>query len=234
MYPKIKETQSVIPKASDTVRFSFMITYTIMLTTATITIIEALRTNVPEVRHVLNLETCISLVAGYYYGIFISKVENGGKPIDWSEITKLRYVDWCITTPMMLITLCLVLKINSKKSLHLTTMLSIIALNYMMLFIGYWGVINPSMKSIAMIGGFIPFTLMFYLVYKNFYSNGSKEMNANKVLFWLYFVIWAMYGIVYMFPEIYKNICMNVLDLTAKCLIGLGLWVYYTKIIDKF
>ena len=54
---------------------TFMITYTILLTTATITLVEALRTDKPYVRHILNLETCISLVAGYYYGIFITKIQ---------------------------------------------------------------------------------------------------------------------------------------------------------------
>jgi bacteriorhodopsin len=227
---KYHDQSSVIPNTSEAVRFSFMITYTIMLTTATITIIEALRTQIPEVRHVLNLETAISLIAGYYYGIFISKVEDKTNPIDWLEITKIRYVDWCITTPLMLITLCLVLGINSKKPIHLTTMISIVALNYLMLFIGYYGVIHPSIKLMAMIGGFIPFIAMFYLVYKNFYGSG---IIVNKVLFALYLVVWGMYGVVYMFPEIYKNVCMNILDLIAKCLIGLGLWVYYSKIINR-
>jgi hypothetical protein len=34
-----------------------------------------------------------------------------------------------------------------------------------------------------------------------------------------------------MLGEEYKNIMMNILDLTSKCLIGLSLWAYYTKII---
>jgi hypothetical protein len=34
-----------------------------------------------------------------------------------------------------------------------------------------------------------------------------------------------------MFNEEAKNIAMNILDLIAKCFIGLGLWAYYTKII---
>ena len=35
-------------------------------TTATITFIEAMRTKVPKIRHMLNLETCISVVAAYF------------------------------------------------------------------------------------------------------------------------------------------------------------------------
>jgi hypothetical protein len=34
-----------------------------------------------------------------------------------------------------------------------------------------------------------------------------------------------------MFDEELKNICLNALDLFAKCFVGLGLWAYYSKII---
>jgi len=41
---------------------SFYITYVFLMTTATITFIEAIRTDDKKVRHILNLETCISVV----------------------------------------------------------------------------------------------------------------------------------------------------------------------------
>jgi bacteriorhodopsin len=226
----VSSTDKKKTKINNIVPFSFMIVYSIMMTTATITIIEALRTNDPTVRHVMNLETCISIVAGYYYSIFITKVNDTTKHVDWSEITKLRYIDWSITTPLMLITLCLVLAKNSKQIIHFTTLFFIIILNYLMLGIGYYGVAHPQYKLLAMLGGFIPFFAMFYLIYVNYYGNKV----ANKILFYLYFVVWSMYGIVYMFPEVPKNVGMNILDLIAKCLIGIGLWMYYTKIVDKF
>ena len=81
-----------------------------------------------------------------------------------------------------------------------------------------------------MIGGFLPFFAMFYIIYNNYFDHSV----ANKVLFIAYIIVWGMYGVVYMFSEQYKNICMNILDLIAKCFIGLGLWVYYTKIITKY
>jgi bacteriorhodopsin len=215
-------------KPNDIVPFSFMIVYSIMMTTATITFIEALRTNDPQIRHIMNLETCISIIAGYYYSIFITKVND--KHINWNEITKLRYIDWSITTPLMLITLCIVLAKNSNQLIHFSTIISILLLNYMMLGIGYYGVLHPEHQLLAMIGGFIPFFIMFYLIYIHFY--GKKI--ANKILFFIYLIVWGMYGIVYMFSEIYKNIAMNILDLIAKCFIGIGLWFYYSKIINTF
>ena len=104
------------------VKFTFMITYILLLTTATLTFIEALRTTIPHARHVLNIETCISLVAGYFYGLFITQLDDSEKndiPIDWEKITKTRYVDWCITTPLMLLVLCIVLSYHSKIRIHL-------------------------------------------------------------------------------------------------------------------
>lgn len=216
------------PKKEDSlVKKSFMLTYVLLLTTATITFIEALRTNSPTIRHIFNLETCISIVAGYFYGLFIQQVDTS----DWAEITKLRYIDWSITTPMMLLALCLVLSYNSKTVIHLPVMLSIIALNYVMLYTGYMGETGVLERWIADIVGFVPFIAMFYIIYYNFIR--PRPDYSNLVMFGLYLVVWSLYGVVYMLSEEWKNIAMNILDLTAKCLIGLGLWVYYTNIIKE-
>ena len=45
------------------VNSTFYITYAFLITTGTITFIEALRTKDPSIRNILNLETCISIVA---------------------------------------------------------------------------------------------------------------------------------------------------------------------------
>lgn len=214
------------------VKFSFTITYILLLTTATITFIEAIRTPNPVVRHVLNLETCISVVAGYFYSVFVSQIDKysaEGVPIDWSEITKTRYIDWSITTPMMLLALCVVLSNTIGLRVSFPIIAAIIALNYAMLYIGYLGETEKISRLVAMIGGFVPFVAMFFLVYWNYVL--PKYSLANWVLFLLYLAVWSCYGFVYLLSESYKNIAMNILDLTAKCLIGLGLWVYYTHIV---
>jgi bacteriorhodopsin len=214
------------------VKFSFVITYILLLTTGTITFIEAMRTQNQFARHVLNLETCISVVAGYFYSVFVSQIEtfsNKGIDIDWSDISKTRYIDWVITTPMMLLALCLVLAQNAKKFVTLGVIGTIVLLNYAMLYIGYAGENNMMNKSLSQVFGFIPFIIMFSIIYfKYVKSSGSI---ANKVLYTIYLVVWSMYGFVFMLGEEYKNIGMNILDFTAKCFIGIALWAYYTKII---
>ena len=209
------------------VKFSFMITYIILLTTATITFIEAIRTNSPQIRHIFNLETAVSIIAGYFYSVFVTKINVDR--IDYTELSKMRYVDWAITTPIMLLVLILVLGQNIKQSVKFIFYAIIVFLNYAMLFIGYLGELNFLPKLNATLLGFIPFTIMFYLVYITFVK--GKNSMANNVMFGLYVVIWSLYGVVYMFEEELKNIFFNILDLIAKCFVGLGLWGYYTHIL---
>jgi bacteriorhodopsin len=211
------------------VKFSFNMTYIFLITTATITFIEAIRTPNPTVRHVLNLETAISVIAGYFYSLFLQKIavyETEGKPIDWADVNRTRYIDWSMTTPLMLLALCLTLSNAVGKTLALSSLVFIVILNYAMLYIGYLGEIGDMNKWFACIVGFIPFILMFGIIYKNFVTKFS-----NRLIFGIFVSIWSLYGVVYMLDDLSKNIAMNILDCVAKCLFGLGLWAYFSKII---
>jgi bacteriorhodopsin len=230
---KEKPNAPEFKKLDNRVKFSFTITYILLMTTATITFIEAMRTKNESVRHVLNLETCISIVAGYFYSVFIDKIaktEEKMTNMDWSEISQLRYVDWSITTPFMLLVLCLVLSTNINKKICLSTMATVIALNYVMLYAGYLGEMKKMSIFTSELIGFGAFFAMFGLIFTKYvqpYTNTS-----NRALFGMYFGIWSLYGVAFVLDEEYKNIIMNYLDLTSKCIIGLGLWAYYTRILS--
>jgi bacteriorhodopsin len=214
------------------VKFSFSITYIFLLTTATITFIEAMRTNIPMVRHILNLETSISVIAGYFYSTFLEKIsayEKDDKVVDWADMTSTRYIDWTMTTPLMLLVLCLVLSKNVKKYVTLEIITAVIVLNYIMLYFGHLGETNTLSRLNAMIFGFVAFFGMFYLIFTNYVA--PKFVKANYILYCLFVVVWGLYGGVYMFNEEYKNISMNILDCIAKCFVGLSLWAYFSKII---
>lgn len=220
-------------KLDNRVKFSFTIAYILLLTTATITFIEALRTKTPYIRHILNIETAISVVAGYFYSVFVDKIAKSEEKMvnmDWSEITQTRYIDWGITTPMMLLALCLVLSSNSGTVIHLFTFLTILGLNYIMLYLGYLGETKKIGRLTADSTGFIAFFAMFYVIFNQYVL--PKFSRDNYILYFAFLIIWSIYGVVYLFNEEYKNIAMNYLDLTAKCLIGIGIWVYYTKIVQ--
>jgi hypothetical protein len=184
------------------------------------------------IRHIFNLETCISIVAGYFYYLFVEKIkkyEAKQQKIDWKEMTQIRYLDWAITTPMMLIVLCAALAYNIKKTVTFSVIALVILLNYVMLYFGYLGETNVMEKCPSAGASFLSFFLMYFIVFYNYIK--PKYNLPNYVFFTLYFVVWTAYGMVYFLDEETKNIMLNGLDVFSKCFIGLGLWFYYTKII---
>ena len=214
------------------IKLSFYITYVFLLTTAAITFIEAVRTSNPVVRHILNLETAVSLIAGYFYSTFLDKLagyEKEDKPIDWADIITTRYLDWSMTTPLMLLVLSLVLSNNIKKFVPLTFFLAIVSLNYLMLSVGYMGETGQMDRTLACGLGFIPFFTMFYLIYHKFVMPVYNL--SNRVIFGIFFGIWMFYGVFYMTETTVQHIGLNTLDCLAKCCFGLGLWAYFTKIL---
>jgi len=226
---KIANEKTVSAKF-DLVKFTFYLTYVLLITTGTITFIEALATKNPTVRHVMNLETCISIIAGYFYSQFVEKVTtaNGGV-INYKEINETRYYDWFITTPLMILALMIALSYNNKQSIHVGTYVSAVLLNFGMLYSGYLGEKNTISKTTGCVVGFAFFAALFAIVYYTFVKGSSNSFNF--LLFGVYIAIWGLYGFVYLLDEENKNIIYNILDVTAKAFVGLGLWTYFTKIL---
>jgi bacteriorhodopsin len=228
---KVVENTKQLSTKFDLVKFTFYFTYVLLITTGTITFIEALATKDPTIRHVMNLETCISIIAGYFYSQFVNKVTtaNGGV-VDYKDINETRYYDWFITTPLMILALMIALSYNNnKQSIHVGTYISAVLLNFGMLYTGYMGEKGTISKTAGCIGGFVFFAALFALIYFSFVKGSSSSFNF--ILFGIYLVIWGLYGFVYLLEEENKNIFYNILDVTAKSFVGLSLWTYFTKIL---
>jgi bacteriorhodopsin len=226
---KVLEEAKTISTKFDSIKFTFYVTYVLLITTGTITLVEALATTNAAIRHIMNLETCISIIAAYFYSQFVNKVTTANAVVNWKEINDMRYNDWFITTPLMLLALMLALSYNNKQSVHFTTYLGAVILNFGMLYTGYLGDIQTISKTTGCILGFIFFAALFALIYFTFVKGSSRSFNF--ILFGIYFIIWGLYGVVYLLDEENKNILYNILDVTAKCFVGLGLWTYFTKIL---
>ena len=217
--------------SKDKLIFSFTLTYILLITTGTITLIEALRTKLPLVRHIFNLETVISIIAGYFYSKFVDKIKEAykeGKPIDWQEIIKTRYLDWAITTPLMLMVLINVIAHHNRRSPSIRVYFLIILLNYTMLYLGYKGEFVKN--NLYYIGSFFAFFIMFGLIF--FIYVKPKYNFFNYALFFFFFIVWSLYGIVYKMDLKNKNITYNYLDLISKCFVGIGLWIYFTDMFN--
>ena len=246
------------------VKNSFYFTYIFLITTGTITFIEALRNPVPQIRHIMNLETCISIVAGYFYGVFIEVLNKSEENILIKEtqetqeaqeaqeaqaqinqldntsssylnlpiekINDMRYSDWIISTPLMLLVLSLVLGYENKVDVHFFSFSLVLFFNFLMLGFGYIGEINMLNRTVANFIGFIFFFLTYGTIYKLF-MNGPKVTKQSKIIFWLYLGLWSLYGVFYQTNETTKMVGYNILDLLAKAFVGIFFWLYLTKIV---
>lgn len=208
------------------VRNSFYISYSLLLTTGTICFIEAIRTDDAKIRHIMNVEVCISIVAAMFYGKFIDMIKDN--EIDYNRINIVRYTDWFISTPLMLLGLGLVLTYNLGISFKFSSYLIILLLNFGMLLSGYLGELNKINKKFALVGGFIFFAFLFYYIYYLYIKD--RKVIVNTIIFLLFLIIWSVYGLVYLMDDKAKNIIYNILDTIAKCIIGIGFWAYFTKL----
>jgi bacteriorhodopsin len=226
---KLDESVKSISRKFDLIKMSFYSTYVLLITTGTITLVEALATTNPFLRHIMNLETCISIIAGYFYSQFTTKITIEKDSINYKEINETRYNDWFITTPLMILVIMLSLSYNNNQKVHLPVFILAVLLNFGMLYSGYLGEKGTITKLTGSVVGFMFFAGLFGLIFYNFVMRSKSSFNF--ILFAIYLVIWSIYGFVYHLDEENKNIIFNILDVTAKSFVGLGLWAYFTKII---
>lgn len=179
-------------------------------------------------RQLLTLELMVQIVEGIFYvwlALYISTA---------TKITRKRYWDWVITTPVMLITLSsyfIYLRITREQgSLAVPSFLDIVQTNYvnffkiivlnaLMLLFGYLGEIGVMRIVPSVFAGFLPFFAMFYLIYDKY-----AKYTADGMTLYYYFVsVWALYGVAALMTYKWKNVCYNILDLFAKNFFGLFL-----------
>ena len=196
--------------------------------------------NIPSkliiLKQVLIMELIVQIIEGIFYvwlALNISSVAN---------ITPHRYYDWFLTTPTMLVTLCVYLvylrnvesNIETKDSLikiiydNLNTLIPILFLNFVMLTSGYLTEIKKVSQMSGVLFGFIPFLIYFYLIYENF----AKFSLYGSQIFYYFFIIWFMYGISALMSYKTKNIMYNILDLFAKNFFGVYLGFVVLKSIN--
>jgi len=187
------------------------------------------------IRELLILEVIVQLIEAIFYiwlAYNFNKITN---------VTPKRYIDWCITTPTMLITLVVYLIfLNYKEKGIDTTKLNlfnvilenssnlsyILYLNWLMLIFGYLAEEQIINSITGVILGFIPFLIYFYKIYVNY----AVQSKTGWKLFLYFFFFWSLYGIAALFPYYIKNSFYNILDLFSKNFFGIFLtYIIITK-----
>lgn len=177
-------------------------------------------------KSVLSLEMLVQGFELLFYVLFLVW-------FDLAHLAQNRYLDWFITTPVMLFTMSAYFlhqdaeQNNSGESitiediflLHRSTLIEIFIWNTLMLFFGFLGEIGWISTTAAFSIGTFSLLRSFYLLYRDF----AQKSEQGKSLFTLLFVLWSGYGVAFLFPVVPKNIGYNVLDILAKNFFGVYL-----------
>lgn len=182
-------------------------------------------------KDILILETLVQFIEMLFYVWIAFAVLNVKK------MATRRYIDWVITTPVMLLTTIMFMKYLEKKEQNKLeqepvktkeflfdnreNIYKIVALNFFMLLFGYLGEQNIISKYISIPIGFLFFFKTFEIIYTN-YAISSK---LGGQIFYFLLVVWGLYGLAAMLTPNIKNMSYNILDLISKNFYGL--FIYY-------
>lgn len=179
-------------------------------------------------KEILGLETFVQSIELVFYLWYRRRLLE-----KTNDVTRFRYYDWFLTTPMMLFSTAsyygyLYAKDTPSKEPfsvwtffqeHKTTFILIFLLNALMLLFGYLqelGLISLLWSSLF---GYASLIGSFGLLYKEFVT----KVPLQQGLFSFMFAVWSLYGVAALFPSREKNISYNVLDIFAKNFYGLFL-----------
>ena len=162
-----------------------------------------------------------------------------------SNITTIRYLDWFITTNMLLVSLSLFslfnniyydtkkselekydelkkFDLNFIKQEYGDIFLKIFTANTLMLIFGFLGEINFFNKYISLTIGLFFFTLSFKYIFDNFIQFNY----INYITLGIFIFIWLLYAVAFLLDFNTKNIAYNLLDLISKNCFGIFLFFY--------
>jgi hypothetical protein len=196
-------------------------------------------------KDVLTLEMTVQFVELFYYFYFLRFMSVAALP----QMASIRYFDWIITTPIMLLTTIIFYKYeehlenetrNNQKRKKIefwsfikenkNNIITIFVCNFLMLLFGYLGEIKAIDMTSSFIFGFIFFGMAFYTMYNNY---AVKSKNAMK-LFYFVFIVWSIYGLAALTSLHTKNNMFNILDIFAKNFFGLYLYYRIRQVSQEY
>tara|TARA_Y100000592_G_scaffold58947_1_gene92311 strand:- start:3 stop:740 length:738 start_codon:yes stop_codon:yes gene_type:complete len=179
-------------------------------------------------KNALISETVVNVIATLTYVYFMQYLYEN--KIKLENITSIRYLDWVITTPLLLLSFALYSSYTTNKGrkagtsfqdVDFTPLIYIIILNLFMLLFGFLGETNQINKHIGFTISVIFFIILFYFIYTDYVQDKDESLTP---LFGVFTAVWFLYGVAYYLPVIKKNIAYNILDMISKSAFGIFLW----------
>lgn len=225
-----KNTNDIKVNPVEGVYMSYLFSFIALSGTIAITFIGSLNYDFDgyeyDLRAAFISETAVNFIAGIVYS-YITKLLFSGV-ITLEQVTPIRYFDWVLTTPLLLLSFALYSNYSENKengtdnNTNLEPLSYIVFLNLGMLLFGYLGETGKIGKYSGLIIGFLFYTGLFVAIYENYIKNSTE---SNKSLFYVFAFVWALYGFSYLLGPFYKNISYNCLDVVSKAGFGIYMWL---------
>lgn len=179
--------------------------------------------NKKYIKNALISESAVNIIASLTYFYFLQYLYEESIKLD--KITSIRYIDWILTTPLLLLSFVFYADYQKREdkdeAVDYTPLSYIFALNMLMLFFGFLGETKRYNKLKSFLLGFAAFAGLFYFLYDSY----VKDNSSVEAVYWVLFAIWSLYGVAYYLPIKSKNIAYNVLDMLSKSGFGIFLWI---------
>jgi bacteriorhodopsin len=199
----------------------------------------------PAYRTALTVTGLVTLIACYnYFRIFTSWqaaftiVDGVIKPSGMPFNDALRYVDWLLTVPLLLVELILVMRLPSAETISRATKLGVLAA--IMVGLGYPGEISSDVGTrwIWWAAAMIPFIIIVYDLFVGLKASIAAQPQGVRGLVsnarWLTVISWCFYPIVFVFPmvgftggsaTISVQLGYTVADVVAKVMFGVFIYL---------
>lgn len=173
-----------------------------------------------DLNTILAFEVSSQVIEFLWYAVVLVRSET--------ITARLRYIDWVLSTPVMLISLAMFFQ--HRDSTSPSSVLSIfesyeiyacLGVNWIMLAFGFAMESAWITDVTGLIGGGLALVVSF-----TFLGLLTPIDTMSHVLFWVTFGVWGLYGVAAAFDGVTKNVMYNAIDVISKNCFGLFLFVY--------
>ena len=136
--------------------------------------------------------------------------------------TWTRYLDWAVSTPVMLLSAALFLRHRGGAPSG-GALAAYLLCNWAMLACGF--AVERGYRADRLLGlalGGAAFVLSFTAL--SLFLNADDGLSLG--LFWGMYLVWGLYGVAAALDEVRKNVAYNALDVVSKNFYGLFLFAY--------
>lgn len=238
---KKKSKLSLKPSGLDkSIYISFFLSFLALSGSTVFTLLGSVADYDKDQRYLKNAlisETAVNIIAGITYFYFLKYLYEDSIPLE--GITSVRYLDWLITTPLLLLSFALYSSYVTNKNreegttfvdVDFTPLTYIIPLNFLMLLFGYFGENGYMNKHTAFVISIGFFAILFYFIWDSYIRDKDESLGP---LFGVFAAVWLLYGFAYYLPIYSKNIAYNILDMISKSAFGIFLWLTTVTDLDN-